>query len=199
LLLNAENEYQTKLAEIKAEEKAKKEKIEQEIKENEIKANKEKEQSARALENAKINLAQNGLSILGQLAQKGSALAKGVAVSQAVISTYQGINKALAETTDFTPTQSLRFANAAAVGIAGLLNVKSILSTNESSTGSANVSTPTQQPSAPSFNLVQGTGSNQIAQTVAQQNQEPVKAYVVGSEVTTQQQLDRNKINVGSI
>jgi hypothetical protein len=199
LLLNAENEYQTKLAEIKAEEKAKKEKIEQEIKENEIKANKEKEQSARALENAKINLAQNGLSILGQLAQKGSALAKGVAVSQAVISTYQGINKALAETTDFTPTQSLRFANAAAVGIAGLLNVKSILSTNESSTGGANASTPTQQPSAPSFNLVQGTGSNQVAQTVAQQNQQPVKAYVVGSDVTTQQQLDRNKINVGSI
>ena len=73
-----------------------------------------KQKSAKALEDAKIGLATSGLAILGQLAKEGSALGKAVAVSQAVISTYQGINKALAETTDVTPTQSLRFANAAA-------------------------------------------------------------------------------------
>lgn len=46
-------------------------------------------------------------------------------------------------------------------------------------------------PTPPSFNLVQGTGTNQIAEGLARQNQ-PLKAYVVASEVSTQQSLDRN-------
>lgn len=138
---------------------------------------------------AKKELAINTFNLLGNLAKKGSALAKGVAVSQAVISTYQGINKALAETTDPTPTQSLRFANAAAVGIAGFLNVAKILSTKESSKGGGAQSA--SSASAPSFNLVQGTGSNQIAQSL-QTGQDPIRAYVVSSEVTTSQSLDRN-------
>jgi len=168
------------------------------ITENEKAQNLEKEKSAKALEDAKIGLATAGLNILGTLAKEGSALAKGVAVSQAVISTYQGINKALAETTDVTPTQTLRFANAAAVGIAGALNVAKILSTNEAgSTTTANPSVPTAPP-APSFNLVQGTGTNQIAEGL-QSGNEPIQAYVVSSNVSTAQSLDRNIIDEASI
>lgn len=168
------------------------------ITENEKAQNLEKEKSSKALEDAKIGLATAGLNILGTLAKEGSALAKGVAVSQAVISTYQGINKALAETTDVTPTQTLRFANAAAVGIAGALNVAKILSTNEAgSTTTANPSVPTAPP-APSFNLVQGTGTNQIAEGL-QSGNEPIQAYVVSSNVSTAQSLDRNIIDEASI
>jgi hypothetical protein len=43
---------------------------------------------------------------------------------------------------------------------------------------------------APSFNVVGNNGMNQLAQLQMQ----PVKAYVVGSEVSTQQALDRNRI-----
>jgi hypothetical protein len=43
---------------------------------------------------------------------------------------------------------------------------------------------------APSFNVVGNNGLNQLAQL----QQQPVKAYVVGSEVSTQQALDRNRI-----
>lgn len=175
-------------------------KINKKTVENEDKANKEKQNSAQALEDFKIQTAQLGLNILGGLAEEGSALAKGVAVSQAVISTYQGVNKAMAETTDFTPTQSLRFLNAGLVGAAGALNVAKILSTN--SAGSAG-GTPKAEAgggaSAPSFNLVQGTDSNQIAQSINQGNKTPTQAFVVGSAVTTQQELDRNKISIGSI
>ena len=148
----------------------------------------------KALEDAKIGLAQSGLSILGQLAEEGSALGKAVAVSQAVISTYQGINKALAETTDVTPTQSLRFANAAAVGVAGFLNVSKILATNTSTTSSASAPSQSNGASAPSFNLVQGTGTNQIAETL-QEQREPLQAYVVSSDVTSAQSLDRNIVD----
>ena len=185
--VEAEQEYLTKKLE-----------IDNKIKDNEVKSNLEKEKSAQALEDAKINIAQIGLGILGQLAKKGSAIAKGVAVAQAGISTYQGINKALAETTDPTPTQSLRFANAAAVGVAGLLNVRKILSTNESGAGGLSASGSNNAPSAPSFNLVQGTGSNQIAETIGQDNK-PVQAYVVGSNVTTQQEADRRRVENSSL
>ena len=44
---------------------------------------------------------------------------------------------------------------------------------------------------APNFNVVGNNGINQLAQL----QQQPIKAYVVGSEVTTQQALDRNRIN----
>lgn len=161
--------------------------------------NEKKKKSAEALENAKVNLATSGLEILGQLAKSGSAIAKGVAVSQATISTYQGINKALAETTDVTPTQSLRFANAAVVGIAGALNVAKILSTNESgNTTAAPTTGGASQPSAPSFNLVQGTGTNQIAESIGNQNR-PIQAYVVSGSVTSAQELDRNIIESSTI
>ena len=43
---------------------------------------------------------------------------------------------------------------------------------------------------APNFNVVGNNGLNQLAQL----QQQPVKAYVVGSEVSTQQALDRNRI-----
>ena len=42
----------------------------------------------------------------------------------------------------------------------------------------------------PQFNVAGDAGVNQIASTLA--NQPPVKAYVVGKEVSTQQSLDRN-------
>ena len=42
------------------------------------------------------------------------------------------------------------------------------------------------------FNIVGSSTSNQLAATIAQQQNQPVKAYVVGTDMTTQQALDRN-------
>lgn len=50
---------------------------------------------------------------------------------------------------------------------------------------------------SPTFNIAGNTGVNQIASTLA--GQQPVKAYVVAKEVTTQQELDRNKITATKI
>ena len=49
-------------------------------------------------------------------------------------------------------------------------------------------------PSAPAFNLVAGTGSSQISDSIEGQ-QLTSKAYVVASDVTTGQALDRNIIS----
>jgi len=50
---------------------------------------------------------------------------------------------------------------------------------------------------APQFNVVGNSGVNQIAQTLGAQ--QPVQAYVVASNVTTQQSLDRNIIQNASL
>jgi hypothetical protein len=45
------------------------------------------------------------------------------------------------------------------------------------------------------FNVVGTSDTNQLAGTIAGQQQQPIQAFVVGSEVTTQQSLDRNRVN----
>jgi hypothetical protein len=52
---------------------------------------------------------------------------------------------------------------------------------------------------APQFNVVGNAGTNQLAQTLAGQNQQPLQAYVVSGAVTTAQSLERNIISNASI
>ena len=60
-------------------------------------------------------------------------------------------------------------------------------------------SAPTSQ-SAPSFNIVGAQGlDNQIATGLGTQPTQPLRAYVVANEVTTQQSLDRNIIQNASL
>jgi len=54
-------------------------------------------------------------------------------------------------------------------------------------------------PAAPSFNVVGASSTNQLAQTIGNQQQQPIKAYVVANDVTTQQSLDRNIVSSASI
>jgi hypothetical protein len=54
-------------------------------------------------------------------------------------------------------------------------------------------------PAAPSFNVVGASSTNQLAQTIGNQQQQPIKAYVVANDVTTQQGLDRNIVQSASI
>jgi hypothetical protein len=52
---------------------------------------------------------------------------------------------------------------------------------------------------APQFNVVGQGGANQIAQSIAGQEQQPIKAFVVANDVTTGQSLNRNIINNASM
>jgi len=51
----------------------------------------------------------------------------------------------------------------------------------------------------PTFNVVGAAGNNQLAAAIASTQNQPVKAFVVASDVTTAQQLDRNIISSASI
>ncbi len=57
-------------------------------------------------------------------------------------------------------------------------------------------STPIQ---APAFNVVGATQESQLAQTISQAEQQPIKAFVVASDVSTAQELERSTIEGASI
>lgn len=207
--VDAEIELANKLQEIdnqitakKEEEAAKRKEITKEQQKTELARQKEEKRREQALGDFKIGVAFNVLGAIQSLAKENSALAKGIAIAQAVLSTYQGINKALAETTDFTPSQTLRFANAAAVGITGFANVAKILSTDSTGANSPQIGgggvSGSQTAQAPSFNVVGTSGVNQLAETLNQE-QQPLKAFVVSSEISNQQELDNNITDTATI
>ena len=94
---------------------------------------------------------------------------------------------------------------AQAVGIIGAIKsatskAKAPISLPSSSTISSGVrSAAPQAPQAPSFNLVGQGGTNQLAEAIGSQSQQPVRAYVVSGDVTTAQSLDRNIVESASL
>ena len=63
--------------------------------------------------------------------------------------------------------------------------------------GGMSASSASAAPIAPTFNVVGTSGQNQIAQSLG--NQQPVKAFVVANDVSTQQSLDRNIVKTATI
>lgn len=92
---------------------------------------------------------------------------------------------------------------AQAAGIA--MSIKSAVSTAKSMVGSkgggAGMSggRGTSAPAPPSFNVVGAAPENQLAQTIGDQQDKPIKAFVVSGDVSTAQSLDRNIVEGASI
>ena len=140
---------------------------------------------------ATLQAVSGGITALGKLAGENAAMQKATGVSTAIIDTYIGANKAFAQ------GGTAGFVTGGAIIASGLANVATILSTklpNES--GSQNV--PQGGTSAPSFNLIEGTGLNSLENSVNGAGSKPVKAYVTSGDITTAQQADRQaELNSG--
>ena len=126
-----------------------------------------------------------------------TAVGKGLAIAQAIMNTYLGVTEALRQKSTLPSPFDVaaKVANVATVIATGMKAVKQITSVKVGARGGGGggspsmggVSATVQQPQ---FNVAGDAGVNQIASTLA--NQQPIKAYVVGKEVSTQQSLDRN-------
>ena len=90
---------------------------------------------------------------------------------------------------------------AQAVGIVSA--IKGAMSKSKAATGKFGASGGGQAPTVPetptpsippAFNIVGGSETNQLADAIGGQSQQPVQAFVVASEVTTAQSLERNTI-----
>lgn len=147
----------------------------------------------------RLSVAANTAQLIAQLAGEGSAIAKGVAVAQATIDTYKGAVSAYSAMSGIPIIGPALGAVAAGVVVAaGVANVKKILATKPVEKGSPSGGGGAAAPAAPSFNLVQGTGANQIASAIGG-DQKPVQAFVVSSNVTTAQSMDRNIVENATV
>jgi len=139
-----------------------------------------------------------GLSAIGRLMKKGTQAQKSVSIASTLISTYASAAKAYESQLTATPDSPVRAVIAAAAAVAqGLARVASIRAVNPS--GENKGASSSVNVSAPAFNVVGASATNQLAQTVAGQVNTPLRAYVVGSDVQNQLSLDRQIAVNGSI
>lgn len=148
--------------------------------------------------NAKLDLASNALGDLATIFGEESKAGKIAAIAQTTIETYKGATAAYASLAGIPIVGPALGAVAAGAAVAaGFANIKKIQSTGPSVGGSAPVATEQSQP--PAFNIVGESPENQLAQAIGNNEQKPVKAFVVSNEVTNAQALDRNIIDNASI
>lgn len=134
-----------------------------------------------------------------ELAEKQFKLNKAASISTALVNTYLAATDVLAREK---------------LGLVGKIAAMTLVI----STGLAQVAAiarqqfvPTALPSgsaggagggagieAPDFNVVGASEQSQLAQTIAGAEAQPVRAFVVGKDVSTQQELDRNITNTAS-
>ena len=143
----------------------------------------------------------SGISgIIGQETEKGKALA----IASSLVNTYASITGQL-QAFSKVPVPGYAIAQAITTGLVGLANVKKIASVKvpassrggSSQTGSVSSGGSISQP--PAFNVVGASGTNQLAEAIGGQSQEPVRAYVVANDVSTAQSMDRNIVEGASI
>jgi hypothetical protein len=181
--------------------------IEKTTSEKSIEIAKEEAEKKRAIEEKKIQMGLSALSILNDAFQmsagksekdqrKAFKAQKAFNLASAVTNTYLAVASALA----LNPKDSLfpgqRFVEAGLAGAAGAVQIANIAKTkfeggasaDTSGGGGGGVTAPTM--SAPQFNVVGQSGVNQLATL----NQQPIQAYVVSGQVTSQQALDRNRL-----
>ena len=148
---------------------------------------------------AKVAAVTGALGSLASLVGENSKFGKAIAITQAIIDTYAGANKALAQGGLFG------FIGAASVIAAGFANIRNITSTKEPAPPSfakpaAGAATPAIAASTPpAFNVVGATAESQLAQTIAGAQQKPVRAYVVSTDISSQQALDRKTATQAAI
>jgi hypothetical protein len=179
-----------------------------------------------AIANSKANLnnIMAGLEASGMAKTKaGQVISKAIALTQIGIDSAVAISKAstlanaegVAAQLAFplvpgigTIARVISYASTAASVIGNISRAKQLLSSGggggsggASSGGGGGgggaISTP--ESAQPSINVVGASKTNAIAETIAQQGQQPIKAYVVANDVTTQQGLDRNIVSSASI
>jgi hypothetical protein len=148
-------------------------------------------------------------SAIGQLSglfEQGTAAAKAAALAEIAINTgvgfVQGLDIAQKSAKAAGPGAAFAFPIFYATQVAAVLGAasraKSILQSGNTSGGGGSVSASAPAAMAPRFNVVGASPINQAAQLMNRE-QAPIKTYVLSSDVSTAQALDRNKITSATL
>jgi hypothetical protein len=130
-------------------------------------------------------------------AKKGFQISKALSIASAAINTAEASIAAYKSVVGIPYVGPVLAPIAAGVAVAaGVAQIGLIAAQkfNPSSGGGGGGAVPTAASGggrSPNFNTVGGSQTNQLANSIAGQNQKPVKAYVVSTDMTNEQQLDR--------
>ena len=186
-----------------------------------IKIEKDKAAQKAAIQAAQINMVSQGIALLRQVAGKNKALQaaaiigeSAVGIAKTVISTQAANAGALATPqailTSGVSAIPVIVANKISAGIGIAANIAATrkalqgLKAGGSPPPPANISgasgiTASAQSTLPEFNTVGASSTNQLADAIGSQTKQPVKTYVVASDVTTAQALDRSIITGATV
>jgi len=162
--------------------------------------------------NLKLTLWNQTASALGGLSnvfKKGTAAAKAAALAEIAIGSatglINGLDIAQKSAKGTGPAAAFAFPLFYATQVAAVFGAvgraKSVLESGGDGGGGGGggggASTPTM--TAPNFNVVGASSTNQLAQTIGNQQQQPIKTYVVAGDISTAQSLERNIIKGASL
>ena len=160
-----------------------------------------KKMTTEMVERAKMKAISDFISGSAVLFKKGTKEYKAVAATGATIDALASSVadfKAAAKHPAAVGNPIYPYLRASKALFKGYGTVKKILATDKPSTsGDGGSAAPPSIP--PSFNIVGSTGTNQLAEAIGGTTQQPIKAFVVSSDVTTAQQLDRRREESASI
>lgn len=148
---------------------------------------------------AKLDIAKQTMGLIMSIAGEGSSIGKAMAIGQATISGYEGVQNAFTTANKSPITAGFPaypFIQAGLAGSFAAINIAKIASTKPTgSSGTSGLkSISSAQAQAPSFNIVGQGGTNQIASAIGEAQNQPVQAFVVSQDVTSAQSLTNNII-----
>ena len=165
-----------------------------------------KKNEAIAASKENLNRIIQGLEASGLAKSKaGQAIAKALALTQIGIDSAVALGNAstlankegenVAKVTGMpglgTAARIVSYVSTVAQVVGNIARAKALLSGGGAGGGGSAGGGGGSVASAPSFNVVGQGGANQIAQSIGGQMQQPLQAFVVGQDVTTQQGLNR--------
>lgn len=141
-----------------------------------------------------------GLNSLGFIAGEATQEGKAIAAAGAIIDTWAAVTKTMS-VYGGTP---LGWAQSIAIGLAGLANVKKIYDVKVPGKSGGGGSVPSNVADggniqAPNFNIVGGSGINQLREAIVGELNKPNKVYITSKDVRTGAELDRNIVNGATV
>ena len=135
----------------------------------------------KSTEKMKLDTASKGLQALGALAGEH----KSIAVAQATIDGYSAVVGALADKS--TPSATLRFINAASMGIMAVANISKIMSTSVPGGGGGGGGSAPSGMGKVASNVPSSVVSSGSFELKGSNVQQPVEAFVVTDSLTNSQ------------
>ena len=166
-----------------------------------------------AIQQKGLDVASQGIGLIKGLFEKSKGVQKAAVIAESAIGIAKMIiSNRIANAAALATPQAIASSGVSAIPVIALNNISTGIgiAANVAATAKAlntlgggapppapnDNSTPTGgAPQAPQFNVVGNNGINQLAQL----QQQPIQAYVVSSEMTSAQSLERNRINNATI